>query len=145
MAAATTGAARLTPLASLFDTVVRTAEGVNLATWLAMHRAPGTDWLTYDQLAAWMQEAAQRPVNRVTMKTFTETTFGIPDTRYVEVNGRNTAMPRPASADAIAAYVDALKHPAIDTTKVVDYAGAALGRHVKALADAQTDTGTQGE
>lgn len=143
MAAATTGAARLTPLASLFDTVIRKAEGVNLATWLAMNRAPGTDWKTYDQLAAHMtkatqaQQVAYRPVNRVTMKTFTEITFGIPDTRYVEVNGRNTAMPRPASADAIAAYVNALTSPAIDTTRVADYAGAALGRHLKAQVDAQ--------
>jgi len=135
MAAATTGAAPLTPLASLFNTVIREAEGVTLATWLAMNRAPGTDWKTYDQLAAWMQEAAERPVNRVTMKTFAETTFGIPDTRYVDVNGRSTAMPRPVDADAIAAYVTDLKHPGIDTAKVVEYAGAALGRHLESLAE----------
>lgn len=139
MAAATTGA-RLTPLASLFNTVIREAEGVNLPTWLAMHRAPGTGWKTYDQLAAWMAGTAQRPVNRVTMKTFAEGVFNIPDTRYVKVNGKSTAMPRPATADAIAAYVDQLDGTRIDVSKVADFAGATLGRHLKALPDAQADT-----
>jgi hypothetical protein len=133
MATATTGSP-LTPLASLFDTVIRESEGVNLPTWLAMHRAPGTGWKTYDQLAAWMAEAAQRPVNRVTMKTFAETTFGIPDTRYVTVDGRSTAMPRPADADAIAAYINALNPNVVDITKVADYAGEALGRHLATVA-----------
>lgn len=134
MAAATAGA-RMTPLASLLDTIVQAAQGHSLPTYLAMHRAPGTDWKTYDQIAEDLTALTGRDLNRVTIKTFTETMFGIPDTRYVDTYGRRTAMPRPADADTIAAYINVLDRTYIDTDLVVEYAGAGLARHLAAVAE----------
>lgn len=121
MALATT-AVRMTPLARLLDTVLRNAEGVNLPTYLAKHRAPGPDWQTYDQLAERLTTLSHHQVNRVTLKTFTESLFGIPDTRYVESGGKRTAMPRAVDTDAVNRYIAHLNPLAIE----VDVVGSAV-------------------
>jgi hypothetical protein len=121
MAQATT-AVRMTPLARLLDTVLRNTEGVNLPTYLARHRAPGPGWQTYDQLAEQLTELSGHQVNRVTLKTFTESLFGIPDTRYVESSGKRTAMPRAVDTDAVKRYIAHLNPLVIDSIAVANTA-----------------------
>lgn len=100
---------RLTPLAALLDSGLRATKGRSLATTLAILRMPSRTWMTYDTIAALLEvHAAGRPLNRTTIKTFAEDTFGIPNTRYARVDGKAVNMPKAVPVDVVNAYIDAL-------------------------------------
>jgi hypothetical protein len=127
---------RLTPLAALIDTTIRTAMNRDLGTYLAAARTPGTGWKSFDDIAADLTAmlAGTRTLNRVSVKTFADS-YGIPDTRYVE--GRS--MPRPVSDEAVEKYLQTLssKGVGINLDVVRWEAQEAKAREEQAAAEAQ--------
>lgn len=115
---ATSTRTRMTPLAQLIDAELRAQRGIDLPTYLAIARAPGHFWQTYDQIVADLGEVAARPLNRVSIKTFAEGQFGIPDTRYVRVGNRDVSMPKDVGADVTDRYEQALNPQVIDIARV---------------------------
>lgn len=121
-------AVRMTALAQLIDVQVMSELGMSLPTYLALKRAPGLGWKTYDEIAADLSAIADRPLNRVSLKSFAEDTFGIPDTRYATVDGRNVNMPRAVGMDIVEQYLRDLSPETIDVALVRAQASGELGR-----------------
>jgi hypothetical protein len=118
--APTPTAVRLTPLAALLDTSLRNGkDGRNLATTLAIMRMPSATWCTYETIAALLEtHAGGRTLNRVSIKTYAEGVFGIPNTRYVRVGGKPVNMPRAVDRDTVERYLSALDARFIDVDAV---------------------------
>jgi hypothetical protein len=113
--AQTTQHVRMTPLAALLDAGLRADKGYGLGTALAIARTPGPKWLSYEQIAELLAPyAAGRTLNRVSIKTFAEVLFKLPNTRYVLVDGKAVAMPKQVGSSAVAHYVAALDEASID-------------------------------
>jgi len=116
---------RLTPLAALLHANLRADTGQTLPTYLAVARTPGPNWKSYDEIAEALQPyAAGRTLNRVSLKTFTESIFNIPATRYVTVGDKPVAMPKQVGEDAVERYINALDTRMIDINQVQDAARA---------------------
>lgn len=110
---------RLTPLAALLHAELRNATGRGLADTLAIARTPGKDWKTYDEIADMLTPYANgRTLNRVSLKTFAEAVFGLPNTRYVNVDGKAVAMPKAVDQDVTDRYLAALDARFIDVALV---------------------------
>lgn len=101
---------RMTPLAALLDAVLRAQRDVGLPTYLALARAPGASWMTFDEIVADLTALTGRKLNRVSLKTYAEKDFGIPDTRYITVDGREVSMPKPVGVEIAENYLRALDY-----------------------------------
>jgi hypothetical protein len=110
---------RLTPLAALIDSGLRLYKNRGLGETLAILRAPSRIWMNYDSIAAQLEPyAGNRTLNRVSIKTFAEDVFGIPNTRYVVSDGKTVAMPKAVGEDVVEAYLTALDPNRIDVDAV---------------------------
>lgn len=99
-----------TPLAAFLDS--KTPHG--LATFIAVHRMPGPAWKSFQEIADELTAISGYPVNRVSVKTFADDTYAIPDTRYTDGH----KQPRPVSADVMEGYIRALDPARVDVEYV---------------------------
>lgn len=125
---------RLTPLAALIDAELRRQKSIDLPTFIAARRVPGQDWLPYDAIAFELEAVVQRPLNRVSIRTYAEETFKIPDTRYAQVGGRTVSMPRAVTMQHVEDYVNALNPLIIDVELVRRVGQAQVRQNLEALA-----------
>jgi hypothetical protein len=127
MAPTTAPASRkVTPLAALFNVVVKADGQPDLPTYLAVARTPGAGWQSYDQIAAYLSRLTGQPVNRVTVKNITEGTYRLPNTRYWDGH----SQPRAVDAAQFERYETAL----IDTPADVAYVTQANAEAVETAA-----------
>lgn len=133
-------AVRLTPIAALLDASLRRTNDRGLATTLAILRMPSRTWMTYEAIAALLEPHAHgRVLNRVSIKTYAETLFDIPNTRYVTLaDGKVVGMPKAVDETTVERYLTTLDARSID----IDAVRAAAVAELRRAADeaAQIDT-----
>jgi hypothetical protein len=134
----------MTPLAALLHAELRSARGVGLPTYLAIARTPGAGWKTYDEIVTDLTALTGRPLNRVSIKTYTEDTFGIPNTRYALVNGKPVKMPHAVPQDALYAYIVSLNAGVIAVDAVLAAAAQLVeADEIRAEAEAMVDAAAE--
>lgn len=142
--AQTSNAVRLTPLASLIDHALGGRGGTGLGTYLALSRMPGAKWKTYDEIAEHLSDLIDRRLNRVSIQTFAEVMFGLPSTRYVEVDGRNIDMPEAVGAEQICPYLEYVREHCpnvIDNSALLTQADEYVADYLRTKGEAEQRRG----